>query len=147
MRPCSAWAGLGWAGVGILPAGQSNDDDGDYGDETVLLTSTQVDNDWSGGQVGLFRGNQDTNIHQFDDFKVGYDNNADGDFDDGGDVIAIDDDFGDNVTNGAISLSYDANGNLTDDGIFVYAYDAWNRLRLAKLRKLGALPIGGCLPP
>jgi hypothetical protein len=116
--------------VGILPASQSNDDDGDYGDETVLLTSTQVDDDWSGGHVGLFRGNQDTNTHQFDDFKVGYDNNADGDFDD---VIAIDDNFGDSVTNGAISLSYDANGNLTDDGIFAYAYDAWNRLRLAKL--------------
>jgi RHS repeat-associated protein len=109
------------------------DDDGDYGDETVLLTSTQVDDDWSGGYVGLFRGNQDTNTHQFDDFKVGYDNNADGDFDDGGDVLAIDDNFGDNVTNGAISLSYDANGNLTGDGIFAYAYDAWNRLRLAKL--------------
>jgi len=99
----------------------------------VLLTSTQVDDDWSGGYVGLFRGNQDTNIHQFDDFKVGYDNNADGDFDDGGDVLAIDDNFGDSVTNGAISLSYDNNGNLTDDGIFAYAYDAWNRLRLAKL--------------
>jgi len=109
------------------------DDDGDFGDETVLLTSTQVDDDWSGGYVGLFRGNQDTNTHQFDDFKVGYDNNADGDFDDGGDVIAIDDDFGDSVTNGAISLSYDANGNLTDDGVFAFVYDAWNRLRKAKL--------------
>ena len=109
------------------------DDDGDFGDETVLLTSTQVDDDWSGGYVGLFRGNQDTNIHPFDNFKVGYDTNADGDFDDVGDMIAIDDNFGDSVTNAAISLDYDANGNLTDDGIFAYAYDAWNRLRLAKL--------------
>jgi RHS repeat-associated protein len=99
----------------------------------VLLTSTQVDDDWSGGYVGLFRGNQGANIHQFDDFNVGYDNNADEDFDDGGDVLAVSDSFGDNVTNGAISLSYDANGNLTGDGIFAYAYDAWNRLRLAKL--------------
>jgi YD repeat-containing protein len=29
---------------------------------------------------------------------------------------------------GSISLSYDDNGNLTDDGVFKYVYDAWNRL-------------------
>jgi len=27
-----------------------------------------------------------------------------------------------------VSLAYDAAGNLTDDGIYLYKYDAWNRL-------------------
>ena len=73
-------------------------------------------------------------MHRWDTGSVGVspanrDNNADGDFDDAGDEILISDDF----NSAAITLSYDDNGNLTDDGIFEYDYDAWNRLRLAKL--------------
>ena len=56
--------------------------------------------------------------------RIGYDNNGDGDIGDDGDDIQIDDAFTSNV----VSLSYDHNGNLTDDGIHKYIYDAWNRL-------------------
>ncbi len=68
----------------------------------------------------------DTTVtHQFDDVKVGYDNNADGDILDAGDAIQVSDNFNSN----AMSLSYDNNGNLTNDGLYQYVYDAWNRLR------------------
>jgi len=104
------------------------DNDTSFADETELLGgTTTVDDTWSGGYVGLYRGG--TAAQQYDDFKVGYDNNDDGDFDDVGDVIAIDDDFNSNT----ITLSYDDNGNLVDDGIFAFVYDAWNRLRQARL--------------
>ena len=77
----------------------------------------------------------------FDNFKVGYDNNADGDIDDAGDDIQIDDNFDDpggGVTWNKITLAYDANGNLTDDGLYLFTYDAWNRLVKAT-RRLDAL--------
>ena len=57
-------------------------------------------------------------------FAVGIDNNSDGDIDDAGDDVEIDDDF----SSTTMSLTYDNNGNLTDDGLFKFAYDAWNRL-------------------
>lgn len=44
---------------------------------------------------------------------------------DAGDDVEIDDDFSSN----SITLAYDNNGNLTDDGVFKYVYDGWNRLR------------------
>ncbi|MEW6252432.1 MAG: hypothetical protein AB1716_17475, partial [Planctomycetota bacterium] len=49
---------------------------------------------------------------QYDDVKIGYDNNGDDDILDASDDIQASDDFGSNV----MSLSYDNNGNLTDDG-------------------------------
>jgi hypothetical protein len=69
-------------------------------------------------------------VQQFDDFKAGVDNSGpkDADFDDGGDEVVINDSFGSNT----FSLTYDNNGNLTDDGIFAFVYDAWNRLVKAK---------------
>ncbi|MCC6358374.1 MAG: hypothetical protein IT450_06510 [Phycisphaerales bacterium] len=97
-----------------------------------VAETTVVDDDWSAGYVGLFRGSDGTNVARFDDFKVGFDNSGpeDNDFDDGGDEIAIDDNF----NSAATSLVYDNNGNCTDDGVFKYVYDAWNRLVGAKHR-------------
>ncbi|GMU80699.1 MAG: hypothetical protein AMXMBFR47_05700 [Planctomycetota bacterium] len=97
-----------------------------------VAETTVVDDDWSAGSVGLFRGSDGTNVARFDDFKIGFDNSGpeDNDFDDGGDEIAIDDNFNSNATN----LVYDNNGNCTDDGVFKYVYDAWNRLVGAKHR-------------
>jgi hypothetical protein len=63
-------------------------------------------------------------LQQFDDVKVGYDNDADGDIADAGDDIQVLDSFDSSV----MSLTYDDNGNLTDDGVLRYVYDGWNRL-------------------
>ena len=59
-----------------------------------------------------------------DDLEIGYDNNSNGDIADAGDDMQIEDDFNSNQT----SLTYDNAGNLTDDGVYKYVYDAWNRL-------------------
>jgi len=61
---------------------------------------------------------------KFDNVKVGYDNNADDDIDDGGDDLVLSETF----SSAALTPGYDANGNLTDDGTYKYTYDAWNRL-------------------
>ncbi len=105
-----------------------SDDDGDWSDETALITSTAIDDDWPAGYAGVHRGVQTAAAEQFDSFKVGYDNNADADIDDAGDDVQVDDNF----DSAAISLSYDNNGNLTEDGVFKYVYDAWNRLVIVK---------------
>ena len=81
-----------------------------------------IDDNWSSGYVGL--ANWLETAQEFDDFEVGIDNNSDGDIADAGDDVEIDDDF----SSTTMSLTYDNNGNLTDDGIFEYVYDAWNRL-------------------
>ncbi|MCK4627330.1 MAG: hypothetical protein KAV00_18605, partial [Phycisphaerae bacterium] len=60
----------------------------------------------------------------FDNLKVGYDNNSDGDIDDEGDDLITSNGFGST----ALSLTHDNNGNLTDDGMYKYTYDPWNRL-------------------
>ena len=64
------------------------------------------------------------NKAKFDNVKVGYDNNADDDIDDGGDDLVLSETF----SGTAITPGYDANGNLTDDGSYKYTYDPWNRL-------------------
>ena len=57
--------------------------------------------------------------------KIGYDGNADDDIADAGtDPIVYNETFD---AKGS-AVTYDDNGNLTDDGTFQYAYDAWNRL-------------------
>ena len=81
-----------------------------------------IDDNWSAGYVGL--ANWLETAQEFGDLEVGIDNNSDGDIADAGDDVQIDDDF----SSTTMSLSYDDNGNLTDDGIFEYVYDAWNRL-------------------
>ena len=81
-----------------------------------------IDDNWSAGYVGL--ANWLETAQEFDDLRVGIDNNSDGDIADAGDDVEIDDDF----SSTTMSLTYDNNGNLTDDGLFKYVYDAWNRL-------------------
>ncbi len=49
-----------------------------------MITSTAIDDDWSAGYAGLHRGVQTAAAEQFDDFKAGYDTNADGDIADAG---------------------------------------------------------------
>ena len=46
------------------------DGDGDYSDETTLLTSTAVDDVWSAGYVGLYRAGGGSAIQQYDDVKI-----------------------------------------------------------------------------
>jgi hypothetical protein len=106
-----------------------SDRDGNYADETTLITTTAVDDAWSGGYAGLYR-TGGSSLQQFDDVQIGYDNNGDGDILDAGDELQVDDDFSTNV----ITLSYDNNGNLTDDGVLKFGYDAWNRLAQATRR-------------
>jgi RHS repeat-associated protein len=124
---------------------------GDYSDEVAQITSTAVDDVWSAGYVGLYRTGGSA-LQQFDDVKVGYDNDADGDIADAGDDMPpltrrvlrsktarrgepglrpsrrvrgqVLDDFSSSI----MSLTYDDNGNLTDDGVLRYVYDGWNRL-------------------
>ncbi len=71
------------------------------------------------GLIGLDPGGADL---KFDNVKIGIDANTNGAIDAG--EVQIDDDF----ANTDVTLVYDDNGNLTDDGIFKYVYDAWNRL-------------------
>ncbi len=103
------------------------DDDGDYSDETTLISDTAyIDANWSAGYVGLYAWWWDTALTQeFDDVVIGLDNNSDGDYVDAGDAIQSRDDF----NSSSVTLVYDDNGNLTRDGVFNYVYDAWNRLR------------------
>ncbi|MBL8880219.1 MAG: hypothetical protein JNG88_13960, partial [Phycisphaerales bacterium] len=101
-----------------------------FGNDSASIDTTAADDVWSAGYVGLYCGSGGTNSQQFDDFKVGYDNNGDGDADDAGDDVQIEDDF----ASGVVTLAYDNNGNLTDDGVYKYVYDAWNRLRKATRR-------------
>lgn len=70
-------------------------------------------------------------IPNFDDFKIGYDNNGDDDIDDVGDDLIRNEDFESTTT----TTAYDHAGNLVDDGTFRYVYDAWNRLVAVKSSK------------
>jgi RHS repeat-associated protein len=65
-----------------------------------------------------------TNTPEYDDVKIGYDNNGDGDIADAGDDIVWDEGF----ASTSKTVSHDHAGNLIDDGTFRYVYDAWNRL-------------------
>jgi RHS repeat-associated protein len=103
--------------------------------------------------LGLLRGTGVSTTHEYDDFQAGIDNNGDGDIADVGDDVLVSDDFNSNQ----VSLTYDNNGNLTldiavaarrrrsrsdpatalppqcqgltNDGVYKFEYDAWNRLR------------------
>ena len=95
------------------------DNDADFSDESTLQAF------WTTGAVGYvgpFRGSEGATVQQFDDFRAGTDNSSprDDDFSDAGDEIVIDDNFNSNTT----TLAYDNNGNLTDDGMFAFVYDA-----------------------
>jgi len=99
-----------------------------YVNGTSRLTSTAIDDDWAAGQVGLIALSGSGSQLDFDNFKVGFDNNGDADIADLGDDIKLSDAFGSTT----INLTYDDNGNLTNDGVFDYDYDAWNRMVAAK---------------
>jgi RHS repeat-associated protein len=108
------------------------DEDGDGFDAgDLLLTSTAVDDDWLGGYVGLFKGAGMTTVHQFDDFKLGFDDDSDDTLD--VDEVVLHDDF-DSTT---ITLTHDDNGNLTYDGVYEYVYDFLNRLVKVKYAEPG----------
>jgi RHS repeat-associated protein len=98
------------------------DDEGNgFGDDSAVLTdTTYIDQDWSVGMVGLYGGSSSGDAQEFDDVQVWIDNTGGQTMDD----QQIDDDFDSNV----LALAYDHNGNLTDDGIHKYVYDAWDRL-------------------
>jgi len=63
---------------------------------------------------------------RFNNLEIGYDDNDDDDIDDAGDDIVRDEDY-DSPT-GATTTHHDHAGNLIDNGMFRYVYDAWNRL-------------------
>ena len=69
-------------------------------------------------------------VQQYDDVKIGYDSNGNGDILDAGDVIQVSDDFNSNV----MTLTYGSNGNLSSDGVYQYMYDGWNRLKKVQRR-------------
>ena len=81
-----------------------------------------MDDDWSAGYVGLYKAAGGSATQLYDDVKIGYDSNADADILDAGDTIQVVDDFNTNK----ITLAYDHDGNLTDDGVYHFVYDAWN---------------------
>jgi RHS repeat-associated protein len=70
-----------------------------------------------------------------DYLRVGTDGDADHDLADANEAV-IDDGF----SSVQVTLGYDAAGNLTDDGVYQYVYDAWNRLVQVK-RKGGSQPV------
>ena len=61
---------------------------------------------------------------KFNDLKIGIDDNTDGDLNDAGDKLAVDESF----DSTSATVSYDKAGNLIDDGTYEYVYDAWHRL-------------------
>ncbi|MEK6674024.1 MAG: hypothetical protein AABZ47_00045, partial [Planctomycetota bacterium] len=68
---------------------------------------------------------------KFDNLKVGTDANSDGDLNDVGDTVVINEDFGSTDT----AVTYDKAGNLIDDGQLQYVYDGWNRLVKVRFSK------------
>ena len=112
------------AGNQVLDFYVDANQDSDFLDagEQLFDDEGAIDDNWSAGYVGL--ANWLETAQEFDDLRVGIDNNSDGDIADAGDDVEIDDDF----SSTTMSLTYDDNGNLTDDGLFKYVYDAWNRL-------------------
>ena len=63
---------------------------------------------------------------KIDNLKIGYDVTGDDDIDDAGDQVVINETFGST----SVTVSHDDAGNLIDDGLLDYTYDAWNRLVL-----------------
>jgi RHS repeat-associated protein len=61
---------------------------------------------------------------KFDNLKIGYDNNSDGDLNDAGDDLVMSEAFGSTSK----TVTHDHTGNLIDDGTNQFVYDAWNRL-------------------
>ena len=101
----------------IRVAADGNDFDV-YVDGTLKLSRT--DSTHAAGRVAL---GGDKPL--FDDLRIGFDLNSDGDIDDVGTDKVV---FDENFSSTSVTYTYDDAGNLVDDGEFVYYYDAWNRL-------------------
>ena len=56
-------------------------------DRRAISCSTAVDDVWSAGCVGLYRAGGGSAVQQYDDVKIGYGNNGDGDLLDAGDDV------------------------------------------------------------
>jgi len=103
-------------------------------DGTSTITATDGDILW--GRAGLTAASA-----TFSNFKLGHDNNADGDIADAGDDLLISDTFGStSVTLNADNSdgtddAWDRAGNMVLDTRFRYVYDAWNRLVKAQSRQ------------
>ena len=98
-----------------------------FGNDAALSTNAL---DHVGGRIGFM---VHGNISYVDDLSVRIDGNANGSFADAEDVLIHEDDF--ELTSGdseniddADFDAHDAAGNLVWDGVYRYAYDAWNRL-------------------
>ena len=88
------------------------------------------------GAIGLGTTGESTDPVVCDTFTYGYDPDEDGS------VTQV---IGEDVFDGSaltVEPAYDAAGNLTDDGVYQYVYDAWNRLVQVK-RKGGSQPVVG----
>ena len=118
--PTGIGAGASYSsgGVPVIRVVADGNDFDVYVDGTLKLSRT--DSTHAAGRVAL---GGDKPL--FDDLRIGFDLNSDGDIDDvGTDKVVVDRDFGSTST----TFTYDDAGNLVDDGKLVYAYDAWNRL-------------------
>ncbi len=100
----------------------------DSGTDTIkvyvdgVLKVTATDSQIPFGGVAF--GGTGSGMLGFDNVRIGYDNNGDGDIDDAGDEIVRSETFGGTTC----TVKHDDAGNLIDDCEFVYIYDAWNRL-------------------
>ena len=118
--PTGIGAGASYSsgGVPVIRVVADGNDFDVYVDGTLKLSRT--DSTHAAGRVA-FGGDKPL----FDDLRIGFDENSDGDIDDAGtDLIVFDEDF----SSTSVTYTYDDAGNLVDDGEFVYSYDAWNRL-------------------
>ncbi len=90
--------------------------------DTAHLVASCDNLDMAGGYLGFTGG---AGANTIDDLTIRIDTNADGSYDTtqliDGFTVDADKDFSD-------TLTHDAAGNLTYDGVFAYTYDAWNRL-------------------
>jgi len=91
------------------------------------LNTGAIDDTWQGGCVGLYSASTLEPVTLvWDNFRCGLDTNADGTLD----VVHADYSF--DGTWNVLTLTHDAAGNLTADGLLKYEYDAWNRLVRAR---------------
>ncbi len=105
----------------VLSVKVDTDQDSSFADETNLVSSYAggVDDTWPAGYFGFFREAGLSATQAFDNLDIWIDSDDDGNQDD----QAVSLDFASN----AVSLSYDGNGNLTDDGMYGYSFTAWGR--------------------
>ena len=92
-----------------------------WADATVYFRQTNFTN-IAGGRVGFAIGSV-----YIDDLTIKSDADGDGEFTNDSTTEAVED-FTETSGDGSDKLVHDAAGNLTYDGKYEYAYDAWNRM-------------------